>query len=46
VLLRDDGIDDDEEREELLKLDESLAEADAGDVEDFSKVIAEMRQQS
>jgi uncharacterized protein YpiB (UPF0302 family) len=46
VLLHDDGLDDDE-REELLKaIDESLAEADAGKVEDFSKLIAEMRQQS
>jgi uncharacterized protein YpiB (UPF0302 family) len=46
VLLQDDGLEDDE-REELLKvIDESLAEADAGNVEDFSKLIAEMRQQS
>jgi uncharacterized protein YpiB (UPF0302 family) len=46
VLLHDDGLDDDE-REELLKaIDESLAEADAGKVEDFSELIAEMRQQS
>jgi len=46
VLLDDDGLDDDE-REELLKtIDESLAEADAGKVEDFSKLIAEMGHQS
>ena len=46
VLLQDDGLEDDE-REELLKaIDESLAEADAGKVADFSKLIAEMRQQS
>jgi uncharacterized protein YpiB (UPF0302 family) len=46
VLLHDDGLDDDE-REELLKsIDESLAEADAGKVEDFSKLIGEMRQES
>lgn len=46
VLLRDDGLDD-EEREELLKaLDDSLAEADAGKAEDFSKLIAEIRRQS
>ncbi len=46
VLLRDDGLDD-EEREELLKaIDASLAEADAGKAEDFSKLIADMRRQS
>jgi hypothetical protein len=46
VLLRDDGLDD-EEREELLKaIDDSLAEADLGRVEDFSKLVAEMRRQS
>jgi uncharacterized protein YpiB (UPF0302 family) len=46
VLLRDDGLDDDEREELLQAIDESLAEADAGKVEDFSKLIAEMRQQS
>jgi len=46
VLLQDDGLDGDE-REELLKaIDESLEEADVGKVEDFSKLIAEMRQKS
>lgn len=45
VLLRDDGLAN-EEREELLQtIDESLADADAGNVEDFSKLIAAMRQQ-
>jgi uncharacterized protein YpiB (UPF0302 family) len=44
--LRDDGLDH-EEREELLKaIDDSLAEADAGKAEDFSKLIGEMRRQS
>jgi uncharacterized protein YpiB (UPF0302 family) len=43
VLLRDDGLED-EEREELLQtIDESLAEAEAGKTEDFSRLIAEMR---
>jgi len=46
VLLQDDGLEN-AEREELLKaIDESLAEADAGKVEDFSKLIAEMRRES
>ena len=45
VLLRDDGLSN-EEREELLQaIDESLAEAEAGNVEDFSKLISAMRQQ-
>jgi hypothetical protein len=46
VLLQDDGLDD-EERDALLKaIDDSLAEADAGEVEDFSRLVAQMRQQS
>ncbi|HUH00830.1 MAG TPA: hypothetical protein VML75_02480 [Kofleriaceae bacterium] len=46
VLLRDDGLDD-EERDQLLQaVDESLSQADAAKVEDFSKLIAEMRQRS
>jgi hypothetical protein len=45
VLLRDDGLAS-EEREELLQaIDESLAEAEVGNVEDFSKLIDAMRQQ-
>jgi hypothetical protein len=45
VLLRDDGLAS-EEREELLQaIDESLAEAEVGNVEDFSKLINAMRQQ-
>ena len=44
VLLRDDGLAD-EERDELLQaIDESLAEADAGNVQDFSKLVGAMRQ--
>ncbi len=46
VLLRDDGLDDEERKELLQAIDESLAEADAGKVEDFSKLIAEIRQPS
>lgn len=46
VLLRDDGLDDEAREELLITIDESLAEADAGKVEDFSKLIAEMRQPS
>jgi len=46
VLLDDDGLDEGEREELLQAIDESLAEADAGKVEDFSKLIAEMRQQS
>ncbi len=43
ALLREDGLDD-EEREDLLAvIDESLAEADAGKVEDFSRLLADMR---
>jgi uncharacterized protein YpiB (UPF0302 family) len=43
VLLQDDGLGDDERAELLKAIDESLSEADAGKVEDFSKLIAEMR---
>jgi hypothetical protein len=46
VFLRDDGLDDNEREELLQAIDESIAEADAGKVEDFSKLIAELRQQS
>ena len=46
VLLHDDGLGDDERKELLESIDESLVEADAGKVEDFSKLIAEMRRQS
>jgi hypothetical protein len=46
ALLRDDGLED-EERAELLKvIDEGLADAEAGKVEDFSKLIADMRARS
>ena len=45
VLLQDDGFDDDERKQLLHAIDESLAEADAGKVEDFSKLIAAMREQ-
>jgi len=46
MLMQDDGLGD-AEREELLNvIDQSLEEADAGKVEDFSKLIAGMRQQS
>jgi predicted transcriptional regulator len=44
VLLDDDGLDDDERQELLQAIDESLAEADAGKVEDLSKLIAKMRE--
>ena len=45
VILDDDGLND-EERTALLKMvDESLADAEAGDVESFSKLIAELRSQ-
>jgi uncharacterized protein YpiB (UPF0302 family) len=46
VLLQDDGLDDEERKELLSAIDESLAQADAGQVEDLSKVIAELRQKS
>ena len=46
VLLQDDGLEDDERSELLEAIDESLAEADAGKVQDFSMLIAEMRQRS
>jgi hypothetical protein len=43
ALLDDDGLEG-AEREELLKIiDEGLADAEAGRVEDFSKLIAKMR---
>jgi hypothetical protein len=46
VLLDDDGLDD-EEREELLEvIDESLQQAEAGEAEDFSKLVADLRQRS
>ena len=42
VLLGNDGLDE-EGREELLNvIDESLAEAETGNVEDFSRLIAEL----
>ena len=46
VLLHDDGLDDDDRGKLLVAIDESLAEADAGKVEDFSKLLAEMRAES
>jgi len=46
VLLQEDGLDDDERGELLKTIDESLSEADAGKVMDFSQLIAEMRRQS
>jgi uncharacterized protein YpiB (UPF0302 family) len=46
VLLKDDGLEDGERAELLQTIDESLAEADAGQVEDFSQLIAEMRRHS
>jgi predicted DNA-binding antitoxin AbrB/MazE fold protein len=45
VVVEDDGLSD-ADRERLMKMiDESLADAAAGDVESFSKVIAELRTQ-
>jgi hypothetical protein len=35
VLLQDDGLEDNERQELLQTIDESLAEAEAGEVEDF-----------
>jgi len=46
VVLSDDGLEDGEREELLSAIDESLAQADAGQVEDFSKVIAELRASS
>ena len=46
VLLKDDGLEDGERDELLLAIDESLAEADAGTVEDFSKLLEQIAAQS
>lgn len=43
VLLREDGLDDAEREQLLHSIDESLAEAEAGDVEDFGALIRQMR---
>lgn len=43
VLLREDGLDDDERVELLQAIDESLAEADAGQLEDLGELVRQMR---
>jgi hypothetical protein len=45
LLLDDDGLSE-EDREQLLKMiDESLADEKSGNVESFSKLIADLRSQ-
>ena len=43
VLLDDDGLEGGERAELLKVIDDGLADAEAGKVEDFSKLIAKMR---
>ena len=45
VLLEDDGLSDESRAQLLRMIDESLADEEAGNVESFSKVIAELRSQ-
>jgi hypothetical protein len=45
VLVDDDGLDDEERRKLLQAIDESIAEAGAGEVETVSKLIADLRAQ-
>jgi hypothetical protein len=44
VAVLDDGLDDDERAHLHRDLEASIAEADQGYTEDFSKVLAELRQ--
>jgi hypothetical protein len=46
VLLKDDGLEDGERDELLLTIDESLTEADAGEAQDFSKLLEQIAAQS
>jgi hypothetical protein len=43
-IVNDDGLDDDERAQLHRELEASIAEADRGQTEDFSKVLAELRQ--
>jgi hypothetical protein len=45
VLVDDDGLNDEERRRLLEAIDQSMLEADAGEVESVSKLIADLRAQ-
>jgi hypothetical protein len=44
VSIDDDGLDDEERAKLHRELEASIAEADAGQTEDFAKVLADLRQ--
>lgn len=44
VSIDDDGLDDEERAKLHRELEASIAEADAGQTEDFAKVLVELRQ--
>jgi len=44
VSVDDDGLDNDERARLHQELEASIADADAGQTEDFTKVLAELRQ--